>query len=1212
MSDEVIITSGDAIQVRVRGEDEQAIINYSEDIVVKVRHNQQVSVELTQQGPQGPQGEKGDVGDISPQLEQLRTDTIAAKNTAVASKDAAATSETNAKASETAAKTSETNAKTSETNAKASETAAKTSEINADASETAADTSAANAATSEANALAYRNAASGHSATAATKAGEASASATTATNKADEAATKASEASNSAQIATSAEIAATTAATEALASQTAASGSASVANDAKAAAETARSGAEAAQIAAETAGTAAGNAKIDAEAARTLAQTAEGNSANAKVAAESARDLAIAARDTAVAARTGAETARDAAEDWADAAAASAAAAAQFDPSHYPTKENNGSDFSDPAAVRQNIGAQVALQTVDQAEAETGVGTIDRNWTSQRVRQAVASYAPAKVHGHAVADIDGLEAALNGKAAVASPEFTGTPTVPTAAAGNRSQQVANTEYVRNALDELVGASPGTLDTLQEIADALGDDPNFAATITQQLAGKSDIGHTHVAADITDLQALLDAKASLASPAFTGAPTAPTLPANDNTTGLATTEHVKLAIANSGLATDDHLHEIADVTGLQAALDGKAVTGHQHVAADITDLAVLLAAKADTGHGHGIAEIAGLQTALDGKANSGHGHAVADIAGLQTTLDGKSNTGHGHAVADITGLQATLDSKAAAGHGHAIADITDLQASLDAKFAKVGGTVTGALSVKGAGGGVSLITSDTTHTGYIELKRADGTRAAYMGYKLDGANPIHMIAEGDTTGFDFNKPVLVNNLPVAMQSAVDLKAPLASPTFTGNVTLPGTSTNRFSAGSGDGADYTTHNFRLRGHWGLGMETYDGSIQGYYDFRAGKWDTKGGFFKNGVEALYNNGGALTLGAANGNGVRFWNGNASYSISMSSVADATFGSRLDSSSDYNMCFRMSGGTNRGFVFKNDTTPVAQIEGSGNIRLTGDLVSAGSVYAGTNVIINSGGNSHVWHRVNGVNRGLTYYESSDGSMRWNLYNSSGTFVRNVDFRQTDGRFYVGGWIETASDISAGGKIYTRAVNNSVAKDNGEGNLEIRNASGATGDSGVAAIAFHCQGTYGIKLHLRADGYFGLGGWSSNAWRWYSAANGDMVAAGNVAAYSDPRLKEDVEVIDNALDIVESLRGVRFTWNGKTTLIGKPGERDIGVLADEVEAVLPEIVGRSIADEQNDGIQWRTVAYDKLTPVLIQAIKELRAEVAELRARAA
>lgn len=75
------------------------------------------------------------------------------------------------------------------------------------------------------------------------------------------------------------------------------------------------------------------------------------------------------------------------------------------------------------------------------------------------------------------------------KANSASPALTGTPTAPTAAAGTNTTQIASTAYVRTAIANLIASSPAALDTLNELAAALGDDPNFAATMTTALAGK---------------------------------------------------------------------------------------------------------------------------------------------------------------------------------------------------------------------------------------------------------------------------------------------------------------------------------------------------------------------------------------------------------------------------------------------------------------------------------------------------------------------------------------------------------------------------------------------------------------------------------------------------------------------------------------------------------------------------------------------------
>ncbi|MGR9550242.1 gp53-like domain-containing protein [Escherichia coli] len=71
----------------------------------------------------------------------------------------------------------------------------------------------------------------------------------------------------------------------------------------------------------------------------------------------------------------------------------------------------------------------------------------------------------------------------------ASPTFTGTPTAPTPANSDNSKKLATTEFVAKALAALAGSAPETLDTLKELADALGNDPNFATTVLNKLAEK---------------------------------------------------------------------------------------------------------------------------------------------------------------------------------------------------------------------------------------------------------------------------------------------------------------------------------------------------------------------------------------------------------------------------------------------------------------------------------------------------------------------------------------------------------------------------------------------------------------------------------------------------------------------------------------------------------------------------------------------------
>ena len=118
---------------------------------------------------------------------------------------------------------------------------------------------------------------------------------------------------------------------------------------------------------------------------------------------------------------------------------------------------------------------------VDVAEVAEAVA-----WTG--ITGKPSSFTPA-AHTHATAEVTGLDTALAAKAPLASPALTGTPTAPTAVAGANSTQLATTAFVAAAVSALINGSPGALDTLNELAAALGNDANFSATVTNALAGK---------------------------------------------------------------------------------------------------------------------------------------------------------------------------------------------------------------------------------------------------------------------------------------------------------------------------------------------------------------------------------------------------------------------------------------------------------------------------------------------------------------------------------------------------------------------------------------------------------------------------------------------------------------------------------------------------------------------------------------------------
>ena len=109
--------------------------------------------------------------------------------------------------------------------------------------------------------------------------------------------------------------------------------------------------------------------------------------------------------------------------------------------------------------------------------------------------------------------------------------------------------------------------------------------------------------------------------------------------------------------------------------------------------------------------------------------------------------------------------------------------------------------------------------------------------------------------------------------------------------------------------------------------------------------------------------------------------------------------------------------------------------------------------------------------------------------------------------------------------------------------------------------------------------------------------------SSGNFTATGNVTAYSDRRLKTDIHTINDALGICGKLRGVSYKWL-------KDGSVGIGVIAQEVEEVIPEVVltNQDVNPVTQEITEVKSVDYGKIVGVLINAINELKAEVDELK----
>jgi len=100
-------------------------------------------------------------------------------------------------------------------------------------------------------------------------------------------------------------------------------------------------------------------------------------------------------------------------------------------------------------------------------------------------------------HNHVASNITDFNTSVSGLingiyATLDSPALIGTPTAPTAASGTNTTQIASTQFVRTEISNLVSSAPSTLDTLNELATALGNDANFSTTVTNSLAGKANL------------------------------------------------------------------------------------------------------------------------------------------------------------------------------------------------------------------------------------------------------------------------------------------------------------------------------------------------------------------------------------------------------------------------------------------------------------------------------------------------------------------------------------------------------------------------------------------------------------------------------------------------------------------------------------------------------------------------------------------------
>jgi len=298
---------------------------------------------------------------------------------------------------------------------------------------------------------------------------------------------------------------------------------------------------------------------------------------------------------------------------------------------------------------------------------------------------------------------------------------------------------------------------------------------------------------------------------------------------------------------------------------------------------------------------------------------------------------------------------------------------------------------------------------------------------------------------------------------------------------------------------------------------------------------------------------------------------------------------------------------------------TETIRVTGTGDIGINQPSPVNTSGY--TTLQINNGTNGGMLRLTNGTQ---TY---------WEYVNSSGTFLGSYSndplIMQTNNtermRVTNAGNINMGTSTSLGYLTLQRGGGASTAPD-------INTSDGTqytyiSSNWGSGSYNPYVQANdHGIIFHNGSTetGQFVISQWSSIAKGLRINTSGNVAMANNLtvtgevyAYYSDKRLKDNIEPISNAINIINNISGVYYNANDLAVELLREDKtaRKVGVLAQEIQAVMPEVVRQAPFDIAPDGSSisgenYQTVQYDKLVPLLIQAVKEQQAKIEELEHR--
>ena len=697
--------------------------------------------------------------------------------------------------------------------------------------------------------------------------------------------------------------------------------------------------------------------------------------------------------------------------------------------------------------------------------------------------------------------------------------------------------------VSTAISNVIDSAPDTLNTLNELAAALGDDPNFATTVSNSIGTK-----LAKASNLSDLADVGTARTNLGLGSLATLSSVNAATITDNSVGAA-----ELNVSGNG-TTSQYLRSDGDGTFTWATPPDTNTTYSV---------------------GDGGLTQKNFTTTLYNKLNGIA--ASADNYGSWTVSDGVNTEGIGSgATLEFRGRGATTVSYDAVNN---IVNIESTDTNTDTNTTYSAGT---GLTLSGTTFSNSAPDQTVTLTG----KGATTVTGTYPNFTITSTdtNTTYSVGDGGLTEKNFTS-ALKTKLDGIAASANNYSLPLGTSTVRGgfkvgyaengknypvelaneqmyvNVPWTDTDTNTtYSAGSGLSLSGTTFSH-------ADTSTLDGAYGGS---------------NNGVViediTVDSNGHITAIGTRDLDG-RFAPASHTHEYDLYnywSVADAAGSAQFNVGTKGAVKFRGSGATNIVFDAANNTVIIDSTDTNTDTNTT---YSAGS----------------------GLSLSGTTFSHSDTSTQSSVNNSGRTFIQDITLdtyghitgivSATDADTYTGTVTSIATSGGLTGGTITSTGTISISSD------ARPNSNQYFGNSGGEYIYFDNSNTL-MRFYMN----------SSERIRLYS--DGTTHFDGDVIAYSttisDARLKDNVTTIQNPLDKIKALRGVEYDWNTGN----KKGKHDLGLIAQEVEEVIPEIVYEHelpLIDGES-GTVYKTIDYEKMVAVLIEGMKEQQSQIDELK----